>query len=60
MTIDFGREVFNYKWGHRGCDLRASGLSAGMRGGLNLTGTGRWRRKRSEKEEKAEEHNAQE
>jgi len=29
MTIDSGREVFNYKWGHRGCDLRASGLSAG-------------------------------
>jgi hypothetical protein len=29
MTIDFGRDLMAEKWGHRGCNLRASGLGKG-------------------------------
>jgi hypothetical protein len=29
MTIEHGRQVMAEKWGHRGCDLRGSGLTTG-------------------------------
>ncbi|KAI9798133.1 MAG: hypothetical protein M1835_004222 [Candelina submexicana] len=29
MIIETGRRIFDEKWGHRGCDLRGVGLSAG-------------------------------
>jgi hypothetical protein len=42
MAIEFGREVMAEKWGHRGCDLRRSGLGKGDEWRVGHDWEGRW------------------
>ena len=42
MTIEFGREVMAEKWGHRGCDLRATGLGKGDEWRVRRDWESRW------------------